>query len=167
MTSLEGNGPFWLGPRIPLQTFLDFSKGIRYQSIFTYIKFSNGDQKLARAYWGGTYGGVQGPDGTSISDILQDERDLTDGEVELHEWLHQIDWMFTAVHGYPQAASVNPDTGRRLGDEGGDPDYKRSPSEINWLGFNRHIMEDHITRRMWKEATMRDPKPTPWLKRRG
>ncbi len=166
VTSVEGKGSFWVGLQIPKPTLLRLLKGVDYQSVFTYEKYNEGDRRLPRAMGGGTFGADQGLNGPAFSEILWDEREPNGGEVELHEWLHQIDWMFTSVLGYPQAASVNPDTGRKEGDAGGDPDFRRPPSAINWMDFYRHIMEDHVTRTMWKEATMTQPQANPWLKRR-
>jgi hypothetical protein len=77
--------------------------------------------------------------------------------VELHEWLHQVDWAFAErLHYLPQIVPSS-DGGRMVGEEGGDPCYRRRPDEKNWLRFYRHIMRDHITSRMWREARCR-----PW-----
>jgi hypothetical protein len=164
VTALEGTGTFWLGPGIPQKTLLEFMKGVDFQSVFTYEKFSEGTEKLPRAFAGGTYGADVGLNEAAYSDILWDGSQVPDGEVELHEWLHQIDWMFSAVLKYPKGASVSSDMGRRVGEKEGDPDFQRLPSAINWVDFYQHIMQDHITRRMWEEATMHRPKPNPWLK---
>ncbi|HEY3321025.1 MAG TPA: hypothetical protein VGP72_11215 [Planctomycetota bacterium] len=79
----------------------------------------------------------------------------TDGEMETHEWLHQIDWMFCNVLHYPKELPCNPDKGRMEGDNslGKDMEYARKKSETTWIRFYQHIMEDHITRQMWTEAT--------------
>jgi len=81
----------------------------------------------------------------------------TDGEMELHEWLHQVDWMFAHVLRYPDELVPSSDQGRLEGENrpGGDPEYGRKQGETTWIRFYQHIMEDHVTRRMWSEAAMR------------
>ncbi|MCY2952407.1 MAG: hypothetical protein NTU53_10565 [Planctomycetota bacterium] len=81
----------------------------------------------------------------------------TNGEMELHEWLHQIDWMLANVLHYPDSVVPSSDSGRMEGDNrpGGDAEYARKRSETTWMGLYRHIMEDHITRQMWSESAMR------------
>jgi hypothetical protein len=85
------------------------------------------------------------------------------GEMEVHEWLHQVDWMFANILHYPDAIVPTSDAGRMEGEKraGGDEEYGRRKSETSWMGFYRHIMEDHITRQMWWEATQRLPAGQP------
>ena len=87
----------------------------------------------------------------------------TDGEMELHEWLHQVDWMFRHVLHYPEEVVPTSDAGRFEGESrpGGDPEYGRKRAETTWIRFYQHIMEDHITRQMWSEATMRPTQGRP------
>src|SRR5207248_3282369 len=87
------------------------------------------------------------------------------GEVELHEFLHQIDWMFFAVQGWPDEFFPNPDSGRTEGDErpGGDPCApRRKPGEQDWFPFLKHLMLEHATDRMWRTASIRRATPNLW-----
>ena len=49
------------------------------------------------------------------------------------------------------------DGGRRDGEEGGDPCYRRQPDETSWMGFYEHLMRHHVTRRMWRELSLNRP----------
>lgn len=169
LTKLVGDGAYWVGPDTERPTLLRLMGRRKFQSLFVYEKFREGNDAIPGAFWGGTYGADQGLNGAAFSEILWSENPPTDGEVELHEWLHQIDWMFTTVLGYPQAASITPDNGRHLGEQGGDLDFRLPASALNWMDFYVHIMTDHITDEMWSEATMHDPASNPWLadRRRG
>jgi hypothetical protein len=70
--------------------------------------------------------------------------------------------MFTAVQGYPDDICPNPDHGRMEGQFGGDPDFRRTPEMKNWLPYYEHMMTDHVTRRMWRNASMQRVAETPW-----
>jgi hypothetical protein len=136
-----------------------------FDSVFCYVKFKEGAGPAVPApHMGGTFGGDLGPHGAGWTDVPWHATFPTDGEMELHEWLHQVDWMFSHVLDYPDDLVPTSDAGRMEGDDrpGGDPEYRRKKEERNWMGFYRHIMEDHVTRRMWSEAGMHDPPPTPW-----
>ncbi len=164
---IDGDGTFWVSPQKLHDRIIKLMGGKKFQSVFVYLEVKDGVEELPAAFSGGTFGADQNLDGAAFSEVLWNQSRPTDGEVELHEWLHEIDWMFTNVLGYPQAASINPDTGRKIGEEGGDLDYRRPKSDLNWMDFYIHIMQDHITRQMWREATMWDPAANPWLEKRG
>ena len=85
------------------------------------------------------------------------------GEIELHEWLHQIGWMFNALHGYPRGTCPSSDGGRKVGGRwGGDPDYRLPVTAKTWMPYYIHIMQDHVTRRMWRTASLRHVPETAW-----
>jgi hypothetical protein len=72
------------------------------------------------------------------------------GEMELHEWLHQIDTVIQGGRsslGYPKGVAQNPDMGSK------DPEYVRTPDVRTWAYFYKHIMAEHITRQVWTEIT--------------
>jgi len=73
------------------------------------------------------------------------------GEMELHEWLHQIDSVIQGGRGsylgYPKGVAQNPDMGEK------DGEYVRPPDVRTWCYFYRHIMAGHITRQIWTEIT--------------
>jgi hypothetical protein len=78
-----------------------------------------------------------------------------DGEIELHEWLHQADWAFARRCGYPDAFVPDPDDslphGVRSGQKG-----------IDWC---LSTMRGEVTRGMWHELSLRDPLPNPFARR--
>jgi hypothetical protein len=159
LTRVSGEGSFWLGP----WDVADLIRG-RYEpgkvdSVLGYVKLSDGEGNAApAAMLGGTYGGDYGPGGAGWTGIMWYPGWLDGtGEVELHEWLHQVDWALHWRLRYPDELVPSSDDGRGEGQEGGDPEYRRRPDEATWLRFYRHIMAEHITDRMWQEARCR-----PW-----
>jgi len=159
---------FWPAPWNIRETTDRLMAGRRFDSVFVYVKFKEGAGPAVPApHMGGTFGGDVGPRGAGWTDVPWHASFPTDGEMELHEWLHQIDWMFSEVLFYPPEVVPSSDAGRHEGDmrEGGDPEYARRKDEHNWMRFYEHIMSGHITRRMWREAAMHDPAPTVWTGR--
>lgn len=159
LTRLSGEGSFWLGPWDVEKLIQGRWQPGQVDSVFAYAKLSDGgQQKVPAAMFGGTFGGDYGPGDAGWTGIMWYPGWMDGGgEVELHEWLHQVDWAFSQRLGYPDAVVPSSDDGRKVGEEGGDPDYRREPFEANWLRFYRHFMSEHITSRMWQEARCR-----PW-----
>jgi len=166
LTKLDGNGkgPFRPTPRL-IRPFTDpLLKGRQYDTVFSYVKF-NGDKgpNVPVPWVAATYARLGEMGGAGFVNVAWHTNypfpGEADGEMELHEWLHQIDWMFCHVLRYPDELVPTPDAGRAQGDKrpGGDPEYARLPTETTWMRFYQHIMEDHVTRQMWSEATMRAP----------
>jgi len=83
-------------------------------------------------------------------------------EVIIHEWLHCVDCMMVRI-GYPDELVPNPDGGRDEGYTGNepfvDPDYRRPIGETTWYGYYRHIMQEHITPRMWRRLVTEYARP--------
>ena len=156
-----GQGPFSPAPHLLLPLINPLINGRQYDTVFGYVKY-NGDQGPAvpAPFTAATYASIGEVNGGGFVMVPWHTNypypGETDGEMELHEWLHQIDWMFNSVLGYPEDLVPSSDTGRMEGDTrpGGDPDYFRKKAETTWMGLYRHIMEDHITRQMWFEARM-------------
>jgi len=159
LTRMSGGGPFWLGPW-DVEELIDgrYEPGT-LDSVFTYVKMGDSKENSApAAMFGGTYGGDLGPGGAGWTGIMWMPGWLKgDGEVELHEWLHQVDWAFDKRLGYAPGIVPSSDGGRRVGEEGGDKCYRRPPEAGSWLPFYEHIMRDHVTSKMWQEARCR-----PW-----
>jgi hypothetical protein len=110
---------------------------------------------------GGTYGGDEGPHGAGYSAITYRFTGTSGGEptgeIELHEWLHQVDWMFAHVQGWPDEFFPTPDSGRMAETllDGGDPcQPRRTKAESDWFPFLRHLIQEHATDRMWRSASM-------------
>jgi len=164
----DGKPPFSPAPHL-LRPFIDpLIKDQPYDTVMAYVKY-NGDQGPAvpAPFVAATFGSIRDVNGAGFIMVPWHTNypfpGETDGEMELHEWLHQIQWMFGHVLRYPEPVTQNPDGGRMEGDKrpGGDTEYARKKSETTWIRFYQHIMEDHITRQMWSEATMRLPKDQP------
>lgn len=166
LTQMEGTGkgPFCPVPHL-VRPFTDpLLKGKSYDTVFTYVKFNGDKGPDVPAPWiAATYARVDEMGGAGYVDVAWHTTypfpGEASGEMELHEWLHQVDWMFHNVLRYPDDVVPSSDAGRHEGENrpGGDPEYGRRPAETTWMRFYQHIMEDHITRQMWSEATMRVP----------
>ncbi len=157
LTRMSGEGSFWLGPWDVKELIDGMYEPGTLDSVFAYVKMGDSDENRApAAMFGGTYGGDLGPSGAGWTGIMFNPGWLKgDGEVELHEWLHQVDWAFSERLDYAPQLVPSSDDGRLEGDEGGDPCYRRGPGEESWLRFYRHIMGEHITSRMWREVRCR------------
>jgi len=166
LTKLAGQArekpPFSPAPHL-LRPFIDpLIKDRTYDTVMAYVKY-NGDKgpSVPAPFVAATYGSLREVNGAGFIMVPWHTNypfpGETNGEMEVHEWLHQIDWMFANVLHYPDSVVPSSDSGRMEGDNrpGGDGEYARKNSETTWMGFYRHIMEDHITRQMWSEATMR------------
>jgi len=158
----KGKGPFSPAPHL-LKPFIDpLIKGKPYDTVFAYVKY-NGDKgpNVPAPFTAATFASIADVGGAGFIMVPWHTNypypGETDGEMELHEWLHQIDWMFRHVLHYPEELVPSSDTGRFEDEKrpGGDPEYGRRRNETTWIRFYQHIMEDHITRQMWSEAAMR------------
>jgi hypothetical protein len=156
-----GKGPFCPAPHL-VRPFTDpLIKDKRYDTVLCYVKF-NGDQgpDVPAPWVAATFASIGDVGGAGFVSVPWRTHypfpGETYGEMELHEWLHQVDWMFRHVLHYPEELVPASDAGRFEGENrpGSDPEYGRKPSETTWMRFYQHIMEDHITRQMWSEATM-------------
>jgi hypothetical protein len=164
----KGRGPFEPAPHLMRWATDPLIKGKQYDTVFAYVKF-NGDTgpDVPAPFVAATFASIRDVGGAGYVKVPWRTNypfpGETDGEMELHEWLHQIDWMFSQVLGYPGELVPTSDAGRFEGSNrpGGDPEYGRKRTETTWMGFYRHIMEDHVTRQMWSEATMRLPPGRP------
>lgn len=178
LTKLHGNGkgPFSPAPHLVRPVTDRLLKDKPVDTVFVYVKFDKDQGPNVPAPWvAATFASIQDVGGAGFVSVPWHTNypfpGETDGEMELHEWLHQIDWMFRHMLHYPDELVPTSDAGRFEGEDrpGGDPEYGRKRSETTWIGFYRHIMEDHITRQMWSEATMRlapgQPPPGDVLKK--
>ena len=129
----------------------------KYDTVISYAKYRNGKgPNLPRPHWvAATFprtrefndaGYIMIPWGEDYPFVGKGE---LWGEMELHEWLHQMDVVIHRTLGYPPGVAQNPDSG------GSDREYVR-PSKIRtWAYFYRHIMAEHITRQVWTEVSIR------------
>lgn len=163
VTNLAGQaqGPFSPAPHVLYPLIKPLLKDRQYDTVFGYVKYNDDKGPSVPApFTAATYASISEVNGAGFVMVPWHTNypypGETDGEMELHEWLHQIDWMFTHVLKYPDQRVPSSDEGRMEGDNrpGGDPDYFRKKEVTTWMGLYQHIMEDHITRQMWFEARM-------------
>lgn len=81
-----------------------------------------------------------------------------EGEAQLHEWLHSLQWALDERRGWKKGRTGDPDGGRFAGEERdlehADPCYRRDPDrEKSWIGLYRHILQTHTTRNMLRDAS--------------
>jgi len=164
LTKLHGKdrGPFTPAPHLLRPAIDPLIKEKTYDTVIAYVKY-NGDKgpSVPAPFVAATFGSCGDVKGAGFIMVPWHTNypfpGETDGEMELHEWLHQVQWMFCHVLHYPDPVTQNPDSGRMEGDNrpGGDTEYARKKTETTWIRLYQHIMEDHITRQMWWEAAMR------------
>ncbi|MEY2745890.1 MAG: hypothetical protein RL112_932 [Planctomycetota bacterium] len=146
---------FWIAPWDVQEALAPLAAEAPWESIFVYAKYAEGGRALPRAYAGCTYGADLGLGGAGWTHMSWTPDARADGEIELHEWLHQADWAFARRCGYPDSFVPDPDEslphGVRSGQKG-----------IDWcLG----AMRGQVTRGMWHELSLRDPLPNPFARR--
>ena len=167
LKTFVGDKSFWLSAQEMEKDMEDVGDGA-YDTVFGHTKFQQEKDgpAIPAAFGGGALGADAGPKGCGYVNIILWVNGLEpksrDGEIELHEWLHNIDWMFTAVQGYPDEICPTSDWGRMEGDFGGDADFRRTPEMKSWMPYYKHMMMDHVTRRMWRNASMHRVAATPW-----
>jgi len=164
-----GKGPFSPAPHLVRQFTDPLIRDKAYDTVFCYVKFNGDKGPDVPAPWiAATFASIADVGGAGFVSVAWHTNypfpGEAYGEMELHEWLHQIDWMFRHMLHYPEELVPTSDAGRFEGENrpGGDPEYGRQRAETSWMRFYQHIMEDHITRQMWSEAGMRlAPGQTP------
>lgn len=172
LTRLDGEHSFWPGPEACLPHLTDLQGGDT-DTIMVFAKVwgdaSQGEVSadVPQMLLGGALGalGEFTKHATYIgfnwgSGAVENE---PDGEPMLHEWLHSAQWALEDYQGYPRGLMFTSDGGKMAGEEGGDPCYRRQPGEPSWMGFYEHLMRDHVTRRMWRELTIRRPPDNVWI----
>jgi hypothetical protein len=139
-----------------------------YDTVISYVKYSGGPgPDIPRPpFAGATYGRVGGEfKGAGYIMIPWSPsypfKGEFFGEVELHEWLHQIDDVLNHNLGYPREVMRSPDDGRAEGDNrpNGEEEYRKPKNVKTWVYFYRHLMQEHITRQMWNEITIKGNLP--------
>ncbi|MDR3229642.1 MAG: hypothetical protein LBT53_09640 [Puniceicoccales bacterium] len=141
----------------------------KYDTVISYVKYRSEKGKLnvprpsfvaatiSRARDVGGVGYIMIPWGDNYPFVKRGE---LWGEMELHEWLHQIDHAIQGPYSnlaYPMGVAQNPDMG------GKDAEYVRARDVRTWAYFYRHIMTEHITRQVWTEVTTSPLKKKPGL----
>lgn len=137
----------------------------RYDTVMAYVKFQDDEgPEIPRPWTAAIYGRISelgnaaylmvpwGPDYPYRGEWF--------GEMELHEWLHQIDDIVHQNLGYPRGTTRSSDDGRTMDDSrtDGEHEYKRPHNVTTWVYFYKHLMTEHMTRQIWDEITI-DPNP--------
>lgn len=160
LAKLDGRDAFWPGPGacMPHLTGL---KPNEADSIMIFAK-TGGNEKdhgdsIPLLLLGGMYPVLPGTQGATYIAFNWGEGACAHepaGEPMLHEWLHAVQWTLEERQRYSKDLMFTPDGGRMEGQEGGDPCYRRKPSEPSWMGLYVHLMRDHVTRRMWRDLSL-------------
>ncbi|HEY5911578.1 MAG TPA: hypothetical protein VJA21_13345 [Verrucomicrobiae bacterium] len=173
LKQLDGEDSFWPGPDACMPHLAGLERG-DMDTVMVFVKVfgdaakGEASDEVPQMLLGGaigisdpltkgaTYIGFNWGTGTADNE--------PDGEPMLHEWLHSAQWGLEDFQGYPRGLMFTSDGGRMEGETGGDACYRRQPSETSWMRFYSHLMRDHVTRRMWRELTLRHPPENVWLK---
>ncbi|MCL1920753.1 MAG: hypothetical protein FWG50_06700 [Kiritimatiellaeota bacterium] len=165
ITRIPQKKGFPLAPRDIVPEYKKASAGKAYDTVIAYVKHKGSEGPgLGRAWTAAMYGRIGelgdagymmvpwGPDYPYHGELC--------GEMELHEWLHQIDDLIHKNLGYPRGTSRSPDDGRTWNDSrtDGEQEYKRPKDCTTWTLFYKHLMTEHMTRQMWSELTI-NPNP--------
>ena len=156
-------GGFPLQPRDIVPEYEKVAGEKKFDTVIAYVKFQGSDgPTLSRPWTAAIYGRIAelgnagymmvpwGPDYPYRGELA--------GEMELHEWLHQIDDVVHQNLGYPRGTTRSSDDGRTENDSrtDGEQEYKRPPDCTTWTLFYKHLMTEHLTRQIWSELTI-DP----------
>ena len=171
ITNIPSGRKFPLAPSDIVPEYKKATGQKKHDTIIAYVKFKGGDgPALTRPWTAAMYGRITelgnagymmvpwGPDYPYRGELF--------GEMELHEWLHQIDDVVHKALGYPRGTSRSSDDGRTVNDSrtDGEQEYKRS-TETTWTLFYKHLMTEHMTRQIWSElATTSEAKPGAVIK---
>jgi len=160
-------GSFPLHPHHVAETYKNVVNGKKYDTVIAYVKFRGSEgPELRRPWIAAVYGRIAELDNAAYMMVpwgpdypLRGERY---GEMELHEWLHQIDDIVHINLGYPRGTSRSPDDGRTVDDvrTDGEQEYKRPRDVTTWVYFYRHLMDVRMTRQIWSELAL-DPEVKP------
>ncbi len=121
-------------------------RGEQFDSVFVYVKtqeHADGDALPLREEVQ-SLDPSQGPQGAFWTDLAIRVQHDPSGEVELREWLGQVQWRLRNRRGFPK--DLLPPL------EGPDPDFEARPGERSALRYFQHLMRDHVTRRVWERV---------------
>ncbi|MDR1957839.1 MAG: hypothetical protein LBQ54_02145 [Planctomycetaceae bacterium] len=169
ITNVEGDGGFPVGPGEAAKEFRKASADKKYNTVIGYVKFR--DEKgpnLSRPWTAAIYGRLRELKGGGYMMVPWGDdypfKGEFVGEMELHEWLHQLDDVVHGYLGYPPGTTRSSDDGRGVDDKrtDGEQEYKKPKDCTTWAYFYKHLMTEHMTRQIWSELTtenLRERKP--------
>jgi hypothetical protein len=175
LSKMDGEFSFWPGPGACMPFFHELKPG-EADTIFVYAKVhaqpgkDEPSEDLPLALLGGALGVLDETKGATYIGINMIGFASTGGyvegepagEAELHEWLHSVQWTLEDFQSYPPGLMASSDTGRVEGESGGDPCFRRKKDGTSWVPFYEHIMQAHITRKMWRELSLSRPPQNIW-----
>jgi hypothetical protein len=155
---------FPIGPREIGKEFKKHSFAKKIDTVIAYIKCRGGDgPNLNSPFTAAMYGRLHELNGAGYMMVpwgtnYPFKNELW-GEMELHEWLHQIDDVVHHYLGYPPGTTRSSDDGRGVGDNrpNGEEEYKKPKDSNTWVYFYKHLMTEHLTRQIWTELTTTEP----------
>ena len=165
ITRIPRKGEFPLSPRDVVPEYKKVADRKRFDTVIAYVKFTGSEgPSLPRPWTAAIYGRINelgdagymmvpwGPDYPYKGELY--------GEMELHEWLHQMDDVVHRNLGYPRGTTRSSDDGRTTDDSrtDGEQEYKRPRDCTTWTLFYKHLMTEHLTRQIWSELTI-NPNP--------
>ena len=160
----EGRG-YPLQPRDVAVEFKKVSDRKKYDTVITYVKFRGSEGPgLSRPWTAAIYGRIGELDNAGYMMVPWGPdypyRGESFGEMELHEWMHQIDDVVHQNLRYPRGTTRSSDDGRTVDDsrQDGEQEYKRPSDGTTWIYFYKHLMYEHMTRQIWDELTS-NPRP--------
>lgn len=171
--TFSDNG-FPVGPHEIAKEFKKYSAEKKFDTVIAYIK-CHGDEgpNINCPFTAAMYGRLGELKGAGYMMIPWGTnypyKNELFGEMELHEWLHQVDDVVHHYLGYPNGTTRSPDDGRGIGDNrpNGEEEYKRPKDCRTWSYFYKHLMTEHLTRQIWSELTTspkQDEKPGAKIK---
>ncbi|MDR1483498.1 MAG: hypothetical protein LBT09_01600 [Planctomycetaceae bacterium] len=166
---------FPIGPREIGTEYKKHSASKKYDTVIAYVK-CRGDEgaNINVPFTAAIYGRLHELNGAGYMMVPwatnYPYKNELFGEMELHEWLHQVDDIVHHYLGYPRGTTRSPDDGRGVGDNrpNGEEEYKRPKDCRTWSYFYKHLMTEHLTRQIWSELTTKnipkDEKPGAKIK---
>ena len=168
LKSLSGSrGRYYVGVKQILPAAKKAFESTQYDTVISYAKFRGGEGNDVQSPWRAAIQERVGELGGAAHMMIPWDGNLsrkgTQGETEMHEWLHQIDAVVHNNLGYPGGTTRSPDDWRGAGDPrpGGEQEYRKPKGLHTWLYFYRHIGEEHLTRQIWSEVTITRPENRP------
>jgi hypothetical protein len=163
LTDIGSVEDFPIGPREIGIEYKKYSAARKYDTVIAYIKCRGGEgANINCPFTAAMYGRLRELDGAGYMMVpwatnYPFKNELF-GEMELHEWLHQIDDVVHYYLGYPRGTTRSSDDGRGVGDNrpNGEEEYKRPKDCHTWSYFYKHLMTEHLTRQIWSELTTKN-----------
>ncbi len=119
------------------------------------------------ALWGGTIGCIPEVKGAMYIGLNDNDAGISrnpTAEVQIHEWLHAVQGTIEEVQGYPAGLAADPDCGGNCSGKEGLTCFDGAPDvgAPGWMPLYYHMIDTHLTRRMWRQLSVTRQHPNPW-----